>query len=342
MQIFQDVRQANISGPTWLTIGNFDGLHRGHQVLLETLQEQSNQGGNKGISGILTFEPHPLSVLQPDRTIKLLTTPQERVTLADHLGIDIGIVQPFDSTFAALDVRDFLMLFKRHLGLAGLVVGPDFAMGRGRSGDIHALYQLSTELDFELIVLSSVDFQDKSIRSSAIRQFLIDGEVENASTFLGRNYHLAGVVEMGDQRGRQIGVPTANLRADENKLLPRNGVYATRTWIVPESNVLSSSLSSATLLTADLAAQRAPVFNSVTNLGIRPTVDGHSHRIETHLLDFPPQGISSNLYGQTLVVEFFRRFRDEKRFSGLEALIIQIQADIKQARKYFWKLNLDE
>jgi len=341
MEIFREIDQVNVPGPTFLTIGNFDGLHLGHQALLENLEQQAisyrKNMERPAYSGLLTFEPHPLTVLQPGRTIKLLTQPQERVVLAAKHGIDLGIIQRFDRGFAALDVKDFLLSIKRNLGLACLTVGPDFAMGKGRSGDIPRLRELGREIGFDLTVLEPVDLvidhQTQNVRSSAIRQFLTEGQVGNAAKFLGRTYHLQGLTVQGDQRGRQIGVPTANLLVDEDKLLPKDGVYATRTWIIPET------MSADTHLLADLMAAQAPVFNSVTNLGNRPTVDGQSHRIETHLLDFPTAGISDDLYGRTLAVEFIVRLRDEQRFNGLDALVTQIRADIEQARNCFQEVD---
>lgn len=321
MQIITDVRSVHLRRPTALTIGNFDGLHRGHQALLLELRrfaaELAAAGPDDGVEGtapvataLLTFDPHPLAILRPDLDLKLLTTPLERLRLAGALGIDLGIIQPFTQETAALEPAEFMGWLKRHINLAALVVGPDFAMGRNRAGNPAVLAALGEQLGYRLRVIEPVDWQGQSVRSNAIRRLIAEGRVEEAGELLGRPYHVSGVVVAGDRRGHQIGVPTANLQPPANKLWPADGVYATRTWL------------------HDTGA----VYNSVTNLGVRPTVDGLHHRLETHLLDFPPAGQDGDLYGQTLTVEFIRRLRGEQRFSGLPELVAQIQRDIAAAR----------
>lgn len=321
MQIITDVRSVHLRRPTALTIGNFDGLHRGHQALLLELRrfaaEIADAGQHDGLQGaepvataLLTFDPHPLAILRPDLDLKLLTTPLERLHLAGAMGIDLGIIQPFTQEIAALEPAEFMGRLKRHLNLAALVVGPDFALGRNRAGNPAVLAALGEQLGYRLRVIEPVDWQGHSVRSNAIRGLLAEGRVEEAGELLGRPYHVSGVVIEGDRRGRQIGVPTANLQPPDNKLWPADGVYATRTWL----------------------HTTGAVYNSVTNLGVRPTVDGLHHRLETHLLDFPPAGQSGDLYGQTVTVEFIRRLRGEQRFSGISELVAQIQRDIAAAR----------
>ncbi|MBW7886216.1 MAG: bifunctional riboflavin kinase/FAD synthetase [Caldilineaceae bacterium] len=319
MQTFDDVRKANISGPTALTIGNFDGIHRGHQALLARLKIEAetlaaNHGG-QACSAFLTFDPHPLRVLRPDHLHLLLTTPRERLVEAAALGIDLGIIHPFDLETAKLSPRTFVETLKRHLGLAALVVGPDFALGRNRAGDVPALEALGQELDFRVVVIDPVQFGHHPVRSSHIRRLLQDGEVSAAAELLGRPYRVSGVVERGDQRGRTVGIPTANIRPPSDKLVPADGVYATRTLIA--------------------TFDRVHIFNSVTNVGVRPTVDGLHHRVETHILDFPPPGQIDDLYGQTLAVEFIARLRGEIRFASVGELVEQIHVDIAQARSLF-------
>lgn len=319
MQTYDNLDQVQIDQPTYLTIGNFDGLHRGHQSLLQQMQQLAQQAGQTSASawapktGLITFDPHPLAVLQPQRPHQLLTTPQERLALAGALGIDLGVIQPFTPQVAALDARQFMQWLKEKLRLAALVVGPDFALGRQRSGDLGALRQLGEELGYALFVIEPQNWHNKPVRSSLIRQALQQGNVAEAAGLLGRNYHITGVVVEGDRRGRQIGVPTANVQAPLNKLIPGNGVYATQTYFF-------------------VAGQRY-TYNSATNIGVRPTVDGLHHRIETHLLDFPPAGASGDLYGQTMHIEFVARLRGEERFASLEALVTQIGADLEQARQ---------
>ncbi len=319
MQIYRDVREAHLPGPTYLTIGNFDGIHLGHQALLRTLLEQARQDpSGQALSALLTFDPHPVTVLRPGTEHAILTTPEERMELAGALGVQVGIIQPFTLELAQLGPREFVALLKRHLGLAGLVAGPDFALGKGRSGSLDVLRALGQEMGFRVTVVQPVtvtgeDGRAQEVRSFHIRQLLRQGDVTGAARMLGRRYRVPGLVVEGDGRGRQIGVPTANLQPiPPQRLLPGDGVYATRTWLgKPDAS---------------------PAFPSVTNIGVRPTVDGRRHLVETHLLDFPPDGASGDLYGQLLTVEFVARLRGEQRFPGLEALVAQIQEDIRRAR----------
>lgn len=354
MLTFANIDQANLPGPTCVTIGNFDGLHRGHQVLLQQMikiaeqEAEQRQLGTPIQTGIITFEPHPSAVLRPGQPHWLLTTPSERLELAAAQGLDFGIIQEFTPEIAALDAEKFIRLLKQQIGLTTLVVGPDFALGRGRHGNVDFLRELGQQLDYTVHVIEPVDWQGISVRSSHIRTALDAGDIDLAAVMLGRPYCATGRVISGDQRGRLIGIPTANLQTPENKLLPKNGVYATRTE----------------LLMNDVRY----CFDSVTNLGVRPTVNGVDRRLEVHLLDFPPAGppftippqiestadsalkpvmksaippiatadsIQGDIYGQQLTVEFVTRLRDEQRFDGLDALVAQIHADIAQARAIF-------
>lgn len=321
--IYTNIDSIHMDGPTVLTIGNFDGLHRGHQALLnyqlQLAKIIAQPGRPQPRTGLVTFDPHPLAVLRPDQPLQLLTTPQERLTLALDLGIDFGVLQTFTPEIAKLEAREFMRLLQQHLRMTALVVGPDFALGRNRSGDRNTLQALGEELGYSLHIVEPVDWQGSPVRSSIVRQILQQGDVTEAAELLGRYYHLEGNVELGDQRGRQIGIPTANLGVLPNKLLPANGVYAT---YVRPVDAAGSPIG-------------AHIYMSVTNLGVRPTVDGIHHRIETHLLDFPPAGETGDLYGQRLRVEFVARLRDEQRFANLTALVAQIQTDIEQARQIF-------
>lgn len=316
MQIYYDIRDVRLPGPTFLTIGNFDGIHLGHQILFRRLREEADRSAtaeNSPRTALLTFDPHPLEVLRPDKPLQLLTTPTERIELLEQYGIDVAIVQSFTLDFAQLEPAAFMKLLKKHLGLAGLVVGPDFALGRNRSGDLDTLRALGNDLDYAVTVLEPIDLQGKEVRSDYIRQLLRRGNVAAAAPLLGRYYFLSGTVEEGDKRGRQLGTPTANLHILPNRLLPADGVYATRTWLGKRK------------------AGRA--FHSVTNVGLRPTVDGTQRRVETHLFNFPSPGQSGDLYGRTLTVEFVERLRGEQKFDGVDELVAQIRRDIDTARR---------
>lgn len=314
MHTFSDLRQASLPGPTFLTIGNFDGVHIGHQALILRAGELA-AAADGGRTAILTFAPHPLTVLRPGVRLLELSTPSERLSVAASLGVNYGIIQPFTAEIAQMEARDFVALLKQHLGLAGLVVGPDFALGRNRGGDAAALRRFGEEMGFSLEIVFPVEWRGQPARSSTIREALLRGDVAEAAGFLGRPYAVAGPVQHGDQRGRKIGIPTANIGYGADKLLPANGVYAT--------------------IARYCTPQWAYEFQSVTNIGVRPTVDGLHHRVEAHLLDFPPPELPDDLYGELLTVEFIERLRGEQRFQGLDELVAQIQHDIEQARRLF-------
>ncbi|MCY3901064.1 MAG: bifunctional riboflavin kinase/FAD synthetase [Caldilineaceae bacterium] len=308
-----DLRSLRFPGPTFLTIGNFDGVHLGHQSLLRTLQTEAECHAPAARTALLTFDPHPMAVLRPDLTLCLLTTPQERLRLIEPFGLDLGIIQPFDMDFASLTSEQFMTLLVERLGLARLFVGPDFALGRGRSGNVDLLRELGTRLGYELSVIEPFAYDNGEVHSHLIRQSLLAGAVQDAAHMLGRPYQIAGIVEEGERRGRQIGVPTANIRLIPHKLVPADGVYVT--WAYLPDNCSPNP--------------RA----SVTNIGVRPTVDGRRRRIETHLLDYPAAGESDSLYEKELTISFVSRLRDEQRFDSLEELVAQIQMDISVARR---------
>lgn len=320
MQRIIDLRTAHVPGPTYLTLGNFDGMHRGHTALMDTLIQLAADQSPPAQTAMLTFDPHPLAVLRPQIEHKLLTSPAERLLPAAQQGIDFGIVQPFNREIAALSAQGFLALLQSHLGLTGLVVGPDFALGRNREGTLDRLRELGREMNYTVHVIEPIDLHGRAVRSSVIREHLRQGEVDAAWELLGRPYHATGTVIEGDKRGRLLGTPTANLQLGDEKLWPVDGVYATRAWVLQQG--------------------RPHAYWSVTNLGVRPTVDGTQRRFETHILDFPNANHDGDLYGQQLTVEFVARLRGEIRFSGLDELIAQIGRDIQSARAVFAETRL--
>jgi riboflavin kinase/FMN adenylyltransferase len=327
MLTFRDIRQAHLAGPTAVTIGNFDGLHLGHQMLLDqtkhTAREWAADDGavdpastrRAAQTAIVTFDPHPMSVFRPQERLLLMTSARERLMLAAEHGIDVGIAHPFTRETANLEAHEFIALLKQHLGLAALVVGPDFALGRNRSGNIARLRELGLEYGYSVHVLEPFLLGDIPVRSSVVRDLLLAGDVTEAARLLGRPYRVAGMVQAGDQRGRQVGIPTANVAAPADKLLPGDGVYATRTIVPTFSGVR--------------------VYDSATNIGMRPTVNGTERRVETHLLHFPPPDQIDDLYDQTLAVEFLGRLRGEQRFASVADLVRQIHLDIERAQHWF-------
>lgn len=300
-------------GPTFLTIGNFDGVHLGHQALLRCLQTEAAAHSAPAKTALLTFDPHPLAVLRPHVPLQLLTTPEERLQLLAPFGLDLGIIQPFDQEFARLKPEQFMRLLVERLGLVRLVVGPDFALGRARAGTVAVLQALGTQLGYGVSVVEVVAGTSGEVRSHQIRQLLRDGNVRAAWQMLGRPYRVVGIVEEGERRGRTIGVPTANIRPLPQRLLPADGVYATWAYLQDENAGLARA--------------------SVTNIGTRPTVDGRQHRVETHLLDFPGPGEPGQLYGQQVAVSFVSRLRVEQRFDSLAELLAQIRRDILATRR---------
>ena len=321
MQIFHDIRDASLTCPTVLTIGNFDGLHRGHQSILTEMKERARtRFANAAATALVTFSPHPLTVLRPEIPVRMLTTPAERLAIAAAQGIEIGVIHPFDSSTAQMGARAFVTLLKTHLALAALIVGPDFALGRGREGDLDMLRELGADYDFTVEPVETISWQRHPVRSSMIRQQLCDGNVREAAELLGRYYAVSGTVSAGDRRGRTIGIPTANLQPPTDRLLPLNGVYVTRTTVGRGDNAVR--------------------YGSVTNLGTRPTVNGSDQRLETHLFDFPAHGERAELYDVEISVEFLDRIRDEQRFDSIDALVAQIHADIATAQQILSHQNL--
>ena len=288
---------------SWLTIGSFDGVHRGHQEIIREMVESAHAQGNPAV--VLSFYPHPVKVLGKRPEFKYLTTPEERNAKLRELGVDLAITHPFNLQVAGRSARNFMQHLQRHLGLQELWVGFDFALGRRREGDIPMLTQLGAEMGYRLHVVEAVRSHEQPISSSLIRAALADGDVRLANQLLGQPYSLSGLVIPGDGRGRTIGIPTANLDTWQEKAVPKPGVYVCR------------------------AACQGQTWGAVTNIGFRPTFENQpvAARVETHLLDY-----RSDLYGKQIRLTFLDRLRDEQRFPNIEALVEQIHADIRTAR----------
>lgn len=286
---------------TWLTIGVFDGVHRGHQSILHQLVDGAHAAGSQAV--VLTFLSHPAVVLG-HHELKCLTTPEERAELLGVLGVDVVITHAFDESVAGMTAAEFMAPLKSRLGLNHLLIGYDFALGKGREGTATRLSDIGREMGYSVQVVEAVSDEAGVISSSAIRKLIAVGKVVEAGEMLGRFYSLRGPVIHGDARGKTIGIPTANIDFDPRKALPANGVYAC--WA-----------------TIDGISHR-----SVTNIGLRPTFSGGnpSPRVETHLLDHDQE-----LYGKTLKLEFTARLRDEMKFPSVDALIAQIRSDIQTA-----------
>ncbi len=286
----------------WLTIGVFDGVHRGHQAILSQLTAGAHSIGAPAV--LLSFDPHPAVVLA-GRDLKLLTTPYERAELASALGMDVVITHPFDRAVSEMSARDFMARLKERLGLSHLLIGYDFALGKGREGNAGRLTELGQELGYVVEVVDAVSDESGVVSSTEIRKLVSLGNVAEAAKLLGRNYALSGSVVHGDGRGRRINIPTANIHYPESKLLPANGIYACWGHLGPER------------------------YMAATNIGINPTFtpDKRTVNVEAHILDF-----NRDLYDQEVKLEFVARLRDELKFDSVEALLKQIHADIEKTR----------
>jgi riboflavin kinase/FMN adenylyltransferase len=289
---------------TWLTIGVFDGVHRGHQAILEQLTAGAHQKNAPAV--VLTFWPHPAVVLGKRYDMKCLTTPEERAALLGEWGVDVVITQTFTPEFARLTAWDFMRRVSRRLGLRSLWVGYDFALGHNREGNFDRLTEIGETLGYSVQAISPVKNGEDVISSSLIRKRISVGQVARAAENLGRFYTVSGPVVHGDGRGRRINIPTANIDYPKDKVIPANGVYACWAWLGEEKHP------------------------AAVNIGINPTFtpDKETPNIEAHILDF-----SRELYSQELKLEFVQYLREELKFDSVETLLERIHADIAQTRQ---------
>jgi len=304
MNVFNEVglARAHLRAPV-ATIGNFDGLHRGHRAILERVRARAGALG--GSSLLITFEPHPLKVLAPDRAPRMITTRRQKLDLLRAAGIDCVLILPFDMELATVTPEAFVRRYLGEgLGLREVYVGANFNFGRDRAGNADILVELCGSLGIRAAKVDEILYLESPISSSRIRRAVQSGEVELAGALLGRAFGLEGRVVHGDGRGAAIGVPTANLETP-NELVPGDGVYVTEAVLEDEAHP------------------------SVTNIGSRPTFEGAAYAIETHLLD----GMG-NIYDRAIEVRFLARLRQELKFPSVEALVEQVRRDVEKAREY--------
>lgn len=286
---------------TLVTIGVFDGVHKGHQFLIETLKQQA--AARNLLSVAMTFECHPEEVLVPSCRLPWLTDTAERIELLCGLGVDLVTAMPFDAEVARLAPREFMDLLRKYLLMKGLIIGPDFALGKSRQGDATALAALGREMGFTVESVPPVVLDGCVVSSTEVRQAVAGGDARTYYRLVGRHYAISGEVIRGAERGRTLGFPTANLAIDPRRAIPANGVYAT--W-------------------AHFDSQR---HASATNIGVRPTFDNGERLAEVHVLDY--QG---DLYGKQMKVELVERLRDERRFASVHQLKQQMLRDVECAR----------
>ena len=290
-----------VTEPTAVTVGVFDGVHIGHQLILTDLVAHAHQDGL--VPSVITFDPHPLRFLAPDRAPLMLTSVEQRIEQFQRLGVEVNGVLHFP------DIRDLTAeefadkVLARALQAQRVVVGADFRFGRDRGGDADLLIRVGEKEGFSVSVVDMYGRDQWVVSSTRIRALLMEGNVEEAARLLGRTYELTGFVERGDNRGHTIGFPTANLALAVDRLVPANGVYASRVaWDDQEGA-------------------------AVVNVGTRPTFAGQDRRVEAHIFDF-----EGDLYDRELAVGFVSRIRDERTFSGIDELRSQIGADAAAAR----------
>jgi riboflavin kinase/FMN adenylyltransferase len=300
MHVIDNLSKANLSAPSFVTVGSYDGVHTGHQHLLKQMKSAATQAGCLAV--MVTFHPRPQAVLAPDRPVTYLTMPDDKIAVLDSLGLDLTAVLPFTRGMARTPAADFVAELVTHFKMRQLWAGADFALGRNREGDIPRLQQLGETLGFQVVVVEPFVQGGEVVSSTRIRRLLEVGEIRQVTALLGRYPSLSGQVTTGAHRGRRLGFPTANLAVMAERVIPADGIYAGFAWV---------------------NGRRYP---AAINIGVRPTFSETERAVEAYLLDF-----NGDLYGLDLKLELVERLRPEKRFESLDALVAQMQADVEQS-----------
>jgi riboflavin kinase / FMN adenylyltransferase len=303
MKIHFGFEEWQSSGRTSVSLGNFDGVHRGHQAILKKTVDLARRSRIPAVA--VTFDPVPKKILQPENAPPLIQTLNQRLASLESVGLDHTIVVKFSGSFAQKTPEDFVREFLvDSLHVKFFIVGENFSFGHQKQGDLSLLKRMGSLYDFEAQGIPEILRNGVRISSSQIRQFISDGRMEEAREFLGSPFVLTGTVVEGERLGGKLGIPTANLRY-ENEIIPAKGVYVSK------------------------AIFNTSTYTAATNVGLRPTFAGKDLTVEAHLLDF-----NGDVYGSRMDLQFFHKLRDEMRFSGPEALKDQIKADIEQTRNY--------
>jgi riboflavin kinase/FMN adenylyltransferase len=301
MEIERQLIQSSPARASVLTIGVFDGVHRGHRHLIDKLRHEAAAAG--ALAGVVTLRNHPASVLRGDFEPRYLTSLEERTRLLEEAGVELIVPITFDAALSQLSASDFVSLLVRHLKMRGLVIGPDFAMGRDREGTAETLVSLGAESGFGVKVVDPLVEGGQVIRSTFVREALGRGDVSRVEELLGRRFTLTGRVVKGLGRGEGLGFPTANLEAPHGLAVPGNGIYAA--WAYVDEGT----------------------YMAATSIGDRPTFSDAPYAIEAFILDF-----DGDLYGRDIRLEFVRRLRDEVRFDSVAALQEQVDRDVDETR----------
>jgi riboflavin kinase/FMN adenylyltransferase len=305
LKIVQNTSNFSDKEKTYVTIGTFDGVHFGHQKIIEKLIDEAKKANKKSV--VLTFFPHPRMVLQKDVSLELINTIEERATLLEKTGLDYLIIHPFSKEFSRMTALEFVRdILVNQLNISKLIIGYDHHFGKNREGNITQLTEYSHLYDFKVEEIPAQDIDEVSVSSTKIRRALATGNLKTANNYLGYNFMLNGTVVNGKKLGGKIGFPTANIDVKENyKLIPKTGVYVVKS-IVDEKTVFG-----------------------MMNIGNRPTVNGKHQTIEVHFFDF-----NQNLYDQNLTIELIYFLRNEEKFDSVETLIQQLKKDEETARNY--------
>ena len=309
MQVFHGIEtiQTKFKNPA-ITIGNFDGVHMGHQALFRKVKQWAEKLDGESI--VVTFDPHPLQVLFPEKAPSFITSHRLKLDLIASCGIDATIVIPFNHEFSQMSAREFVeVILVGKIGARAIVVGNDYRFGHSREGDLPFLRRLGEQYGFTVEIVTVIQMNDTPVSSTSIRQLIANGNIRDANRLLGRPFEVSGTVIEGRKRGLGLGFPTANIRMPA-VASPRTGVY---------------------VVEAEVDGKR---YGGAANLGYNPTFGDVELSLETHLFDF-----NQDIYGRPITIRFIDRLRDERRFSGPEELRLQIQKDVDTARRILAQLQ---
>lgn len=303
MRVLEGIENLTAPPPAAVvTIGNFDGVHRGHRSIFSMVVHEARRAS--GTSVLVTFRPHPTKVLTPGHAPPLISTREQRYSMFEDAGIDLAVVIPFSREFSYTPAEEFVRrVLIPHLAPQQIIIGLPFRFGHNREGDVDMLARMGRQLGFVAEGVGEVDIDGRTISSTRIRRAILLGKIGDANRMLGRPFEVVGTVVRGEARGKDLSFPTANLEV-ENELLPADGVYVSRLRVGDDT------------------------VGSVTNIGVRPTFDGTARVVEAHALDF-----HRNLYGETVSLQFVERLRGEMRFPSSDALVEQIRKDVTRARE---------
>lgn len=303
MKYIKNTTEIFIDEPTVISLGKFDGIHRGHELLLEQLMKKKREGYK---TVIFTFDIPPKKVLEAEDT-KVLTTNEEKMHMFDSFGIDYLIECPFTPAVMGMEPELFIEMLVKNLSMKCIVTGEDFRFGHNRRGDYQMLKEYAKKFSYEAIILPKMKEEKRDISSTFVREEILAGRIEMANKLLGYPYFVSGEVKHGNRIGRTIGFPTINLIPPANKLLPSYGVYITKVMI------------------------DGIVYHGVTNVGCKPTIEGDNPvGIETYILDF-----KQDVYDKVVIVTFIKKIREERKFPNLDGLLEQMRLDEQEARYYF-------